>query len=244
MDNSRPTKSGNLDPLGRYYTGEIAASYDAFRQASKSWQAENAAIERIFESLGLQPGSVVLDVPVGTGRFLPLFAKSGYKVIAVDVSPDMADAARAKAAECGLDDAAVMIDDATALGLPDNSVDAALSVRFLVHLELASVERVLSELARVSRRYVIVHVRIRRPGAVAAFGRWLRHSLGKFRAASGSGEGSARAVKVLGKLATMHRRPDLEACWERCGLALAQDLTVNVTSRGYECHILVLTVQT
>jgi ubiquinone/menaquinone biosynthesis C-methylase UbiE len=244
MSNPRPTRRGNLDPLGRYYTGDVAAGYEEFRRASKSWQAEDAAVRQIFDSIDLPSGAPILDVPVGTGRFIPFFSSRGYRLLGLDLSPEMVAAARAKASSCSSCNAEISTGDATSLNLPDKSVDAAVSVRFLVHLELPTVETVLTELARVSRRYVIAHVRVREIGFSASVNRWVRRAIGGWRRHSGSGETSGPEIKVADKLATIHSREALEDCWTRAGLQLVRDLTVNVTTRGYACHIFLFLVVT
>ncbi|CAN1560963.1 SmtA SAM-dependent methyltransferases [Fimbriimonadaceae bacterium] len=67
--------------------------------------AAHAALEVQF-LLNLYPipvGSSVLDVGCGTGRHAREFAKRGYRVTGVDLSPGMLAVAREKADEAGLD---------------------------------------------------------------------------------------------------------------------------------------------
>ena len=49
----------------------------------------------------LDPGSCVLDIPVGTGRFIPLYNNLGLRATGVDASIDMLGEARAMADRVG-----------------------------------------------------------------------------------------------------------------------------------------------
>ena len=51
------------------YVGQVAQGYDAKREQSPKWQIEQRVIEDMLSDLPAE--SVVLDCPVGTGRFLP-----------------------------------------------------------------------------------------------------------------------------------------------------------------------------
>jgi SAM-dependent methyltransferase len=73
----------------------LAPHYDAFTEgyAYEDWLS---AVERLAFEHGLS-GKRLLDVACGTGKsFLPMLAR-GYEVVACDLSPAMADVARAKA---------------------------------------------------------------------------------------------------------------------------------------------------
>jgi SAM-dependent methyltransferase len=120
-----------------------------------------------FTVLDLATGSG--DVAVGVAR---LARRAGVRVRLhlVDFSPlALAEAAeRAKAAEI---DAVTHLADVVKHGLPldDRSVDAAMCSLFLHHLDEPEVIGVLRELARVSRRGLIVSdLRRCRPGLIAA----------------------------------------------------------------------------
>ncbi len=94
-------------------------------------------------------GGTVLDVACGTGRSLPLLRSavgSAGRVLAVDVTPEMLDAARAK----GRDRVAgLVLGDALHLPLPAASVDAVFAAGYLPHIPDAGAG--LLELARVTR---------------------------------------------------------------------------------------------
>jgi SAM-dependent methyltransferase len=94
-------------------------------------------------------GGTVLDVACGTGRALPFLRSavgSAGRVIAVDVTPEMLNAARAE----GRDRVAgLVLGDALHLPLPAASVDAVFAAGYLSHIPDSRAG--LVELARVIR---------------------------------------------------------------------------------------------
>lgn len=66
-----------------HYYGATAKNYDAQRQGA-TWDWEHD-----FVRANLGNAETVIDVPVGTGRFLPLYQEAGIEAIGLDVSADM-----------------------------------------------------------------------------------------------------------------------------------------------------------
>lgn len=81
----------------RKYVGDVATGYDAKRQAAPKWAAEQRIIEAIIDDL--PEGSTVLDVPVGTGRFISAYERNGHIWTGVDASQDMIFEAKKKIAD-------------------------------------------------------------------------------------------------------------------------------------------------
>lgn len=142
---------------GLHYQDEaVVREYDARR--FRAWH-ERGSTERkwvrIRRALGrdLGTGTRVLDVPCGRGRFTSRLLESGVELVSADLSLAMLNAVAA-----GRGSARVRAD---ALRLPflDGSFDVVLSIRFLFHVPPELRVAVLSEMARVSRRYVVVDVR-------------------------------------------------------------------------------------
>lgn len=52
--------------------------------------------ELIFTSAKLNPGALVLELGCGTGLFTAMFARTGAKIIAVDISPELIEKAKAR----------------------------------------------------------------------------------------------------------------------------------------------------
>ena len=141
--------------LTSQYFGFVAAGYVKKRIGPK-WWSENAAAEILLDNL--PEGSTVLDVPVGTGRFLPLYKSRGLTVCGIDVSRDMLEEAANHAGEIG---AAVTLaeGDIRNLPFPDNHFDLVICVRFLNLAGETIMAEALSELARVSRQSVLIGIR-------------------------------------------------------------------------------------
>lgn len=123
----------------------------------------------------------VLDVPVGTGRFLPSYA-TATQVVGVDVSHSMLQEGAARIGSLALPPVALVRADALRLPFPDASFDTVICFR-LVHLlppELLS--SFFRELGRVSRGPALVQFYFSRPaGAVRSV---LRRVLRKLRPAA------------------------------------------------------------
>jgi SAM-dependent methyltransferase len=74
-----------------------------FWRAAMTPEITRAEAEFLWTSLRLAPGMRVLDVPCGDGRIALELAARGCRVTGVDISPEFLAAARAGAAERGLD---------------------------------------------------------------------------------------------------------------------------------------------
>lgn len=72
------------------YHGAAARNYDKARVNDGTWVAENALIQKLVTQ-----GSV-LDVPFGTGRYVPIYEQKGLQYLGVDISPDMLAQAKRK----------------------------------------------------------------------------------------------------------------------------------------------------
>jgi SAM-dependent methyltransferase len=68
------------------YYGKRAFEYDEIRMKKEKWFEENAAVDKLLEPFARKK---VLDVPVGTGRYVGSYTKYDQEVIGVDVSMDM-----------------------------------------------------------------------------------------------------------------------------------------------------------
>jgi ubiquinone/menaquinone biosynthesis C-methylase UbiE len=146
-----------FEDLATRYTGGLAQAYEAERTGGPEWPKEQAIVERF---LGLVPrGAALLDIPVGTGRFLPFYKACDLRVTGLDISLDMLAAAKSKAAALGLD-IALAKGDIRRIDAADKSFEAALCVRFVNWVDFAGMEVALAELSRVARSALIVSVRV------------------------------------------------------------------------------------
>ncbi len=93
------------------------------------WYERNFAPSIAFccDATQLQPGSFVLDVACGTGQPAVAAARRvrpGGRVIATDISPEMLDVARRRAAQAGLANLEFREMDGEHLDFPDETFDA------------------------------------------------------------------------------------------------------------------------
>ncbi len=127
------------------YTGRKARDYDAKRDGTNKWRLENEAVATLLP-LG---ACTVLDVPVGTGRFAPLYQERGMTIVGVDVSVHMLDLARAK----GLAD--LRQGDIRDLEFANDTFDFAVCIRLANWLTPDDLACALTEMARVAHSVVI-----------------------------------------------------------------------------------------
>ncbi|HEY2069201.1 MAG TPA: class I SAM-dependent methyltransferase [Rhizomicrobium sp.] len=146
-----------FDTLSTRYTGGVASSYEAQRTGSADWPKEQAVVERFLATL--PSGSSIVDVPVGTGRFLEFYKRFGLAPTGLDISLDMMESAKAKAQALSLD-INFQKADIRHIDAPDKSFDTALCVRFVNWVDFAGFEAVMAELSRVARSNIIVSVRV------------------------------------------------------------------------------------
>lgn len=146
----------DLDVNQRWQSPKVAEAYDHERFTSLAgrffqWR-QCLALRRFMRHIGQI--DALADVPVGTGRLLPVLHASCRQVLAFDVSEAMM--AQAKARMNGAEGIRFTQADARQLPLPDQAVDAVTSIRFFMHLNDALRLQILREFARISRRWVLV----------------------------------------------------------------------------------------
>jgi 2-polyprenyl-3-methyl-5-hydroxy-6-metoxy-1,4-benzoquinol methylase len=95
----------------------------------------------------------VLDVGTGTGRAALVLARAGARVTGVDPSEEMLAVARSRAVAEGAS-VSFRLGDAHALEFPDQSFDAVVCLRVLMHAP--DWRRCTAELCRVAGRLVIL----------------------------------------------------------------------------------------
>lgn len=151
----------NFQTLTTQYTGATAKGYDDRRAATPKWRSEQSAFRELLRDL--PAGASVIDIPVGTGRFLELYRERGLRVAGRDISPDMLRMAEEKLRQTGPLDCSLGVADIRSIPEPDDSFDCAICIRFLNWVDLRGLEGALRELKRVSKRRLIVGVRHKVP---------------------------------------------------------------------------------
>jgi len=136
----------------------VSLDIDAFKEGQRStWSAGDYSdvartIEEvahvILERVGTGPGEELLDVATGTGNLAIPAAAAGTRVTGLDLTPKLLEAARARAADAGVE-VRWIEGDAEALPFTDGSFDSVTScfgVIFAPRHEVAA-----EELTRVAR---------------------------------------------------------------------------------------------
>jgi SAM-dependent methyltransferase len=140
------------------YTGDHAFRYEDRRRDDPEWQEQQAIVGAYIRSL--PRNAVVLDVPFGTGRFLSEYVDAGLAVYALDISPDMLAAARKLRPEA-MERCHPAVGDAAHLPFADGSFDVVVCTRFTQWLpSVEALDRIVAELARVTRHDIVIHVKI------------------------------------------------------------------------------------
>ena len=134
------------------YTGSTAANYESDRISDAIWEKEQQYIAGFVSSL--TSGDTVLDIPVGTGRFFPIYAAHGIHIIAADISADMLDEAKKKLNNWS--SVEFRIEDVEKLSLADGACDHIVCWRLMHLLPPDALERAIVEFARVARKTVLV----------------------------------------------------------------------------------------
>jgi len=158
---SSPRGDGDYDYRKAFYRDkEVAADYDRHRFRTKARRRRNARKWRaIRRALAQTEGVVrVLDVPCGTGRFTDELLEAGYRVIGSDISREMMEVwLDGRAAREGL--LGFVQSDAERLPFATGAVDCVLSIRFFLHVDSPARVRILREMKRASRRWIVVDYR-------------------------------------------------------------------------------------
>jgi SAM-dependent methyltransferase len=115
---------------------------------------ERALVVELLRAVGLERGRI-LDAPCGYGRFSTVLAELGAAVVCADVSAAMVGRTRAQLN--GTAGARFVVMDIRQLPFRDGTFDATFTMRLFHHgFAREQMAAILRELARVSRRYVIL----------------------------------------------------------------------------------------
>jgi SAM-dependent methyltransferase len=127
--------------------GEFTHQAEAFAASAIANASET--LDGLVRLAAPRPDERWLDVACGPGIVCRALAPHVLAVHGVDLTPAMVQVARRESAAAELGNATFGVGDATALGLPDASVDGAVA-RFAIH-HIPLPGRLFAELARVVR---------------------------------------------------------------------------------------------
>lgn len=148
----------------RFYRDEaVAGDYDRRRFVAPKRQRRNLRKWRtILRALAEAEGvRTILDVPCGTGRFTGALARQGFQIFGSDISLEMITESLRKEEQRHPNVAGHVQADAERLPLRDRSVDCVMSIRFMFHVDPPTRVRILREMRRVSRRWLVIDYRHR-----------------------------------------------------------------------------------
>lgn len=208
--------------------GRIVPRYDLLNRLMSLGM--DAGWRRAAASAARPEGSLVLDVGAGTGDLTVELARQGARrVVALDLTPAMLIAGRAKALANGATQTRWLAGDALQLPFRDATFDAVTNA--FVLRNLADLQRGLDEMARVLRpggRLVCLDMTRPRPGPFAALYRLYFHHL--VPPVAGLISGDRAAYRYLPN--SLDRHPDAEtlaSMLERAGL---RDVTIRRFAGG------------
>jgi SAM-dependent methyltransferase len=144
------SRSSENFPMQERITKEIQhGRFLAEHGAGEIWNWESPAgklrwarrVKMLSRHLG--PGMSVLELGCGTGYFTRELARSGADVVAIDVSPELLEIAKAN---CSVSNVRYEIQNAYALSYRDDVFDSVVGSSVLHHLEI---EEALREIYRV-----------------------------------------------------------------------------------------------
>jgi ubiquinone/menaquinone biosynthesis C-methylase UbiE len=142
----------------KYQNIAYAAGYDKIRYGGISGYIKNRytlnAIDKVLREI--KEGGLVLDVPCGTGRLVPLFAGRSIRWIGADISFEMMEVARRRPE--GLINRMGNVQlDSEHMPFKSVSFDCVASIRFIYHVPTEEGRiAMLREMARVSKKWVII----------------------------------------------------------------------------------------
>ena len=133
---------------------EFAHQADSFARSPTMTLAETLGV--LVDLVPEDPEARWVETACGPGLIARAIAPRVGSVVGIDLTPAMIEKARADAAEAGAENVSFEVGDATALDLPDDSLDGAIT-RFSLHHIPAPI-RVLEEMRRVVKPggYVVV----------------------------------------------------------------------------------------
>ena len=145
-----------------YKDPEIADQYDAerFENFVGHWfdTLEKRTIKRALNYVKKRiPKAVVLDAACGTGRITEVLLRHNFDVTGGDISPAMIDVAKKKCQSI-TDNFKTIILDLDKPDLPTLSYDLVSCIRLFHHLESRQRKLILCNIAKLSRRYVLINL--------------------------------------------------------------------------------------
>ncbi len=144
-----------------YKVRKIAEEYDAVRFTSiagqvLNWLEKKCLRKILFFLIKNENLKNVLDIPCGTGRITGVLAELKLNIIASDISKEMIDVAQRRLSHFST--IHYEIRNIKDTQFDSNIFDCITCIRLLHHLGSEDRICILSELARVTKKYLIVNI--------------------------------------------------------------------------------------
>lgn len=144
-------------PGEKFYTRQVVEQYEALRQNDRYWAWENKVVDHCLGAF--QVGDRITDCPVGTGRFMDIYARHGLRLLGIDISPDMLEEARTKVDAAGMVGRVELIQaDASSFRQLQRPTNALICFRLLHLISDSNLDGVVQGLAALPSQTIFLQV--------------------------------------------------------------------------------------
>ena len=134
------------------YTSTTAQNYDTDRIKEAIWNKEQIFVQQFVSKI--KNKTTILDLPVGTGRFLDIYKNHNHNYIGIDISADMLEIAKQKVPPTTSD--LLLQGTSINMPLPDKSVGTSICWRLAHLLTEDELLKTIKEFKRVTQSEIIL----------------------------------------------------------------------------------------
>ncbi len=151
--------------ISKYYDQKQASEYEA-RRNNLVWHAESEVFDKIKNRIASKYDNSmeILDVGVGTGRWIPHLHKVSSKYVGTDISENMLNQAKLKLEICPKDfkdKVKLIVSSVNKMSqYVSGKYDLIIMTRFLSHFSINEIRNILNIVKNFSKGDLIVSVRV------------------------------------------------------------------------------------
>jgi SAM-dependent methyltransferase len=140
------------------YYGDSVEEYEAMRRIDPMWDREQELVEEFVSRLKTAPR--ILDAPIGTGRFLEIYANHKAQVTGLDLSIDMLQTSTTAAESVGV---GLETHHGSILQLPfeDGRFDGVICFRLFTWFNETNISTAIGQLARIANGPLLISCNVR-----------------------------------------------------------------------------------